>query len=231
MDDHGQILSTGCNDVPKFGGGLYNANSLQDDFRCIHQKRCSNDKHKSILEAEIESVLKDNNINAPKAKDLATKIINNTKAKSIIEYSRAIHAEMDAIISLARMTSSSSLGKTLYCTTYPCHNCARHVVAAGIKKVVYIEPYEKSLAMQLHADAITDSNEPNKVAFEPFEGVAPNRYESFFKYNNKRKDKKGIAIDYNIVECHHVDSQYLDSYHEYEYRIAQIVHEKINPQQ
>jgi deoxycytidylate deaminase len=226
MDDSGQVLSTGCNDVPKFKGGLYDANSAQD-FRCIHQKRCSNDKHKSILESEIENVLLQNNIPTKSAKDLASKIINNTKAKSIIEYSRAIHAEMDAITSLARTTSSSTLDKTLYCTTYPCHNCARHIVAAGIKRVVYIEPYEKSLAMQLHADAITDSNEPNKVAFEPFEGVAPNRYGAFFKFNQKRKDDLGRAIDFNITESHHVEPQYLDSYHDYEYRITAIVAEKL----
>lgn len=227
MGDSGEILSTGCNDVPKFRGGLYNANSHQD-FRCIHQRRCSNDKHKGILESEIEKVLLDNKISPVQAKNLAASIINKTKAKSIIEYSRAIHAEMDAIISLARASSSSTQDKTLYCTTYPCHNCARHIVAAGIKRVVYIEPYEKSLAMQLHADAITDSNEAEKVIFEPFEGVAPNRYESFFKFNNQRKDNSGRAMEFNNHDCHHVDSQYLDSYHDYEYRIAEIVNEKIS---
>ncbi|MEZ9142334.1 MULTISPECIES: anti-phage dCTP deaminase [unclassified Shewanella] len=227
MDDSGQVLSTGCNDVPKFKGGLYDANSEQD-FRCIHQKRCSNDKHKGILESEIESILLGNKVTSKIAKGLAAQIINDTKAKSIIEYSRAIHAEMDAITSLARTTSSSTLDKTLYCTTYPCHNCARHIVAAGIKRVVYIEPYEKSLAMQLHGDAITDSNEPNKVAFEPFEGVAPSRYGAFFKFNQKRKDGAGRAIDFDIIDSHHVESQYLDSYHDYEYKIAAIVEEKIN---
>lgn len=228
MDDAGQILSTGCNDVPKYEGGLYDANS-EEDFRCIHQKRCSNDKHKGILESEIESVLVKNSISSKKARELAASIISDTKAKSIIEYSRAIHAEMDAITSLARATSSSTQDKTLYCTTYPCHNCARHIVASGIKRVVYIEPYEKSLAIQLHGDAISDINEVGKVAFEPFEGVAPNRYESFFKFNNKRKDDFGRAIDFNIIECHHVDPQYLDSYHDYEYRIADIVNQKLNP--
>ncbi|EMN7412797.1 anti-phage dCTP deaminase [Vibrio diabolicus] len=230
MDDNGQVLSTGCNDVPKFSGGLYDANS-NDDFRCIHQKRCANDKHKEILEGEIKKVLLGKNLTPEKANELAKSIINETKAKSIIEYSRAIHAEMDAITSLARTTSSSTLGKTLYCTTYPCHNCARHIVAAGIKRVVYIEPYEKSLAIQLHGDAITDSNEKNKVAFQPFEGVSPSRYSAFFKFNSVRKDERGRAKDFNIIESHHVAPQYLDSYHSYEYRIAAIVSEKLNPEQ
>ena len=229
MDDAGQVLATGCNDVPKFRGGLYDANS-STDFRCIHQKRCSNDKHKGILESEIETVLLANHLQPLKAKEIAERIINSTKAKSIIEYSRAIHAEMDAITSLARVTTASTQDKTLYCTTYPCHNCARHIVAAGIKRVVYIEPYEKSLAIQLHGDAISDSNEADKVSFEPFEGVAPNRYEKFFKFNNRRKDDSGRAIEFNIIESHHVDPQYLDSYHEYEYRVAEIVSKKLNPE-
>ncbi|WP_422109159.1 deaminase [Aeromonas salmonicida] len=45
-----------------------------------------------------------------------------------------MHAEMDAITSLARLDGPSSKNKIIYTTTYPCHNCARHIVAAGIKK-------------------------------------------------------------------------------------------------
>ncbi|TMQ08861.1 MAG: hypothetical protein E6J90_35770 [Deltaproteobacteria bacterium] len=35
-----------------------------------------------------------------------------------------------------------------------CHNCAKHIVASGIRRVVYVEPYVKSQAVQLHGDAI-----------------------------------------------------------------------------
>lgn len=151
-DKEGIVLSTGCNDVPIYGGGLYNAESVADK-RCFNFGRiCHNDKHKKILRAEIEEILKNNNVQ--NAEEISKKIISDSKAKSLIEYSRAIHAEMDAITALARSTNHSTLGKTLYCTTYPCHVCARHIVAAGIVRVVYIEPYEKSLALKLHGDAI-----------------------------------------------------------------------------
>ncbi|GAJ71009.1 deoxycytidylate deaminase-related protein [Vibrio sp. JCM 18904] len=97
-----------------------------------------------------------------------------TPIGSLIEYSRAIHAEMDAIVSLARHSNESTSGKILFSTTYPCHNCARHIVAAGIKKVIYIEPYDKSLAVDLHDDAITEQDQSDKVMFQLFEGgVAP----------------------------------------------------------
>ena len=43
---------------------------------------------------------------------------------------------------------------TLFATTFPCHHCARHIVAAGIRRVVYVAPYAKSRAVDLHDDAI-----------------------------------------------------------------------------
>jgi hypothetical protein len=72
---------------------------------------------------------------------------------------------------------------TLYSTTFPCHNCAKHIVGAGISRVVYIEPYAKSLADRLHGDAIALSvEEPgeHKVPFVPFSGVAPRAYPKLF---------------------------------------------------
>lgn len=45
---------------------------------------------------------------------------------------------------------------TLYSTTYPCHGCAKHIVAAGISEVVYYEPYPKSRALALHDDSIQE---------------------------------------------------------------------------
>ena len=218
----GNILATGCNDVPSFGGGLYNAQS-ESDKRCFNNGRqCHNDKHKTLLRKEIQDILTSSSVND--AEKIAEQIINNTKAKSLIEYSRAVHAEMDAITSLARSSHSSSKDKIMYCTTYPCHVCARHIVAAGIKKVVYIEPYEKSLALQLHGDAIAHpdgQSEVNKVLFVNFEGVSPLRYAKFFGYGQDRKDRSGKAISYSILDAGHVDPQYLDSYKDYELKVIQ----------
>lgn len=228
MDESGNILATGCNDVPEYGGGLYSHESKLDK-RCYNKSGCYNDIHKGILKEQITNILIDKRISG--ATELADAIMENTKAKYIIEYSRAIHAEMDAILSLARNTTSGSIGKIMYCTTYPCHSCARHIVAAGIKKVVYIEPYEKSLAKELHEDSIchTDNIEPNKVIFESFEGVSPLRYEKFFKYHSRRKHTSGSGAvqNYRVIDSHHVDPSYLDSYFSYESKIVSELHKKI----
>ena len=71
---------------------------------------------------------------------------------------------MHAIISGSQLSGSKMINGKLFCTTYPCHNCARHIIVAGIKEVYYIEPYVKSLCLTLHDDAITeDENSTEKV--------------------------------------------------------------------
>jgi len=51
-----------------------------------------------------------------------------------------LHAESNAITKLARSTNSSS-GSTLYVTLAPCFECAKLIIQAGIKRVVYLERY------------------------------------------------------------------------------------------
>ncbi|EKN3597364.1 anti-phage dCTP deaminase [Yersinia enterocolitica] len=230
MNPAGEIISTGCNDVPRFGGGLYTSDS-KDDRRCYNEvgAKCHNDKHKNILKGEIEKILKTFDIKDPIS--IAQEIVKKTKIKYLIEYSRAVHAEMDAITTLSRSPNVGSVGAILYCTTYPCHNCAKHIVASGIKRVIYIEPYEKSLALDLHEDAIEfyhgasgdDASQSGKVHFEVFEGVSPNRYVQFFRLNQPRKSKDGLAIKISVIDAYHVDTQQLDSYVDYEGRVVQEV--------
>lgn len=118
---------------------------------------------------------------------------------NLTEFGRAVHAEMDALLAAGRI-GASVRGYELYCTTFPCHNCAKHIVNAGIKRVLYIEPYPKSLAGRLHGDAIvlgkSDENDP-RVTFQAFRGVAPRMYPTLFSSMNpvgtriKRKDERG----------------------------------------
>ena len=117
-----------------------------------------------------------------------------------IEYFRAVHAEMAAIVDAARRGVSVKDG-ILFCTTFPCHDCAKHIVAAGIQRVVYIEPYPKSLAPELYLDSIAiDQPRPKGlqggagavgyVGFESFVGIAPSQYMTLFEMG-QRKTKMG----------------------------------------
>ena len=51
-----------------------------------------------------------------------------------------LHAEANAINKLARSNNNSD-GSTLYVTASPCIECAKLIIQAGIKRVVYGEQY------------------------------------------------------------------------------------------
>ena len=54
-----------------------------------------------------------------------------------------LHAEANAITKVA-CSHNSSLGATMYVTTSPCIECAKLIIQAGIKRVVYNEKYRRS---------------------------------------------------------------------------------------
>lgn len=60
----------------------------------------------------------------------------------------AIHAEQNAIIQAARLGVAIE-GATLYCTHQPCVICAKMIVNAGIRRVVYAEGYPDDFAVQM----------------------------------------------------------------------------------
>jgi cytidine deaminase len=108
-----------------------------------------------------------------------------------------------AAITDAAVRGVSVRDGTLYTTTFPCHLCARHIVAAGIRRVVYVHPYPKSLAAQLHEDAIAiDQAHPadHLVKFEPFVGVAPRAYLAVFTAG-RRKEPDGDAVEFRRPEA------------------------------
>ncbi|WP_448677275.1 anti-phage dCTP deaminase [Delftia acidovorans] len=200
-DKNGEILSVGWNDVPKAFGGLYqfdreNDPSGSNDLRCYNQgKRCFNDDEKKTLaEALIETLGED--LIDPKQVDAAVKkILTDKRLQGLIEFSRAIHAEMHAIINAMRLGGDRIHKGKIFVTTYPCHGCARHIVASGVSEVYYIEPYRKSLALQLHSDALTENEtDLNHVRILPFEGVAPSRYLSIFQMKPDSRKKEGRTI-------------------------------------
>jgi deoxycytidylate deaminase len=199
----GELIGVGWNDVPKFGGGLYSEDdqSVWDpekqaitdrDNRCFKWGDCvcHNEVRRNRIASSVVTRLASSDLmkKGKTASDIKT-ALEGTEIDALIEFSRSIHAEMEAILSVAREGKNSLMGATLYTNTYPCHNCARHIVAAGITTVIYIEPYAKSLAIALHSDAITeDPNErKNKVLFRQYDGVAPRNYLKLFRTSSERK--------------------------------------------
>lgn len=59
-----------------------------------------------------------------------------------------LHAEANAITKVSRSNNSSE-GATLYVTSSPCIECAKLIIQAGIKRVVYADSYRLSDGIEL----------------------------------------------------------------------------------
>ena len=66
----------------------------------------------------------------------------------------AIHAEQNAIIQAARLGVSID-GATLYCTHQPCSVCAKMMINAGIRRVVYQHGYPDDFSLEIFEEAGT----------------------------------------------------------------------------
>ena len=69
-----------------------------------------------------------------------------------------MHAELNALMKLCRSTQSSA-GATMYITLSPCEHCAKLIIQAGIKRVVYGEQYRDTGGIELLARAGVDVNQ------------------------------------------------------------------------
>jgi len=192
----GDIIAIGCNEVPRAGGGAYwegDVDAARDFERGMdgNQDQRNRAMHEVFNVLEARDLLTSEAINAGPEK--FSEALEDTRVDGLIEFTRATHAEMAAVLDAARRGVSVH-GAILYASAFPCHNCAKHIIAAGISRVIFIEPYPKSLAEQLHGDAIAVDDpcrRDSSVHFEHFAGVAPVNYFTLFKSSGKRKELDG----------------------------------------
>ncbi|WP_406735906.1 anti-phage dCTP deaminase [Thioclava sp. GXIMD4215] len=193
----GDVITLGCNEVPKAGGGSYwcdDDNPQRDMERGVEPNKLETNRivnnfihalHNSdLLKKGPKEIFQDERF-----KDL----LKDAFVSDLTEFGRITHAEMSALTDAARLGLSTK-GATIYVTTFPCHNCAKHLIAAGIKRIVYIEPYTKSKAFELSGDALTTSkSDIGKVLVEHFVGIAPKRYQDIFEKKNKRRTDANVV--------------------------------------
>lgn len=65
---------------------------------------------------------------------------------------RSSHAEQNAIVQAAKLGVSIN-GSKLYCTTQPCIICARMIINAGIKEVIYTEEFDDDMTLEMLKEA------------------------------------------------------------------------------
>lgn len=214
----GEILASGCNEVPRAGGGVLwdDVAGTERDYRDYKMGQDPAAGTRKDIVAEVLQALADDgwlveprekqekDARAQSALFLETKPLAKTAVANLLEFGRIVHAEMAAICDAAAR-GVTIRGGTLYCTTFPCHLCARLIIASGITRVVYIEPYAKSRAKQLYKRAIrVDHDEEfdtDAVKFEAFVGVSPARFFDLFQMVS-RKDEQGYALPVDVHGDH-----------------------------
>lgn len=195
INENGDIVAAGMNEVPRPEGGIHTAGQKPDLRNWMKGSDPSDERKTQILGdmltrlVELGYIKEGTDVNKL-VKDLRPKL-KNAHMMNLIEFTREVHAEMAAITSAARNTISVNDCK-LYTTTFPCHDCTKHIVASGIRYVIYIEPYAKSLAEAFYSDFISvdEVEESKKVRFRPFVCVAPRQYLELFEMV-ERKDSEG----------------------------------------
>ena len=206
----GDLISQGCNEVPRAFGGTYWADE-EPDYRDVKLGYDPNDHlKKGVIRDLMERLSKAGFLSeehkkfddfkkrvdfligrdATKKREPNFACLKNSQVNDLTEYGRVVHAEMVAICDAARLGKPIK-NTNLYVTTFPCHNCTKHIIASGIRSVIFMEPYPKSRAKQLHKDEIEiEKASENKVAFLPFLGISPYRYRDIFEKKSRKTDGK-----------------------------------------
>lgn len=212
----GEVISSGCNEVPYPGGGIFHEERTGGEMKPVSDNRdhiiefdpnsseISNALTEMISAFQEAKLFTDSNRSA---EQITTELMHgdlkdafvDARFRNLIEFGRVVHAEMHAITAAARLGRSTKSAR-LYCTTFPCHICARHIISAGISEVYFIEPYPKSLTKTLYkreikADGV-QGELPGAVEFKPFQGIAPKLYQRVFAYR-PRKTKTGTIVHLN----------------------------------
>jgi deoxycytidylate deaminase len=230
--DDGELITQGCNEVPKAHGGTYWDLELPD-HRDIKKGFDPNDRHKKEIVRDLVERLRKKSYLSEEILKIGndTQIVDHLISKNeaplpngplvgsrimdLTEYGRVVHAEMLAVCDAARLGRSIKAA-TLYVTTFPCHNCTKHILASGVKRVVYMEPYPKSRAKDLHPDEIEiEAESDDKVSFVPFMGISPYRYRDLFQ-KGKRKKSDGKARDWYLTDMRPMVDMVVPSYTENE---------------
>ena len=223
--ENGEVLALGCNDVPHAFGGLSWAED-SDDNRDHALGYDTNDKTKRRMVRDLLERLNKNGwlverydkLPGENLVQLASDGINaplrDALVNDVIDYGRAVHAEMDAITSAAKR--GVRLGSsTLYTTTFPCHNCVKHILAVGIRRVIFIEPYPKSYALDLYRDEINiDSSSPGSsgVPFDSFVGIAPRQYARLYLMGETARKNQGVVLRWKRATALPRDYEALNTY-------------------
>lgn len=214
----GVLVTVGRNDIPQAGGGqLRQPTEGGNRDELSAEPKASNEEREDVLQDVLRrlfissdwvrllkekcgadlSVLTTQQVEEVVTESTELEAAQDSRVFDLIEFNPTVHAEMSAITAAARKGIPLQDAE-LYTTTFPCHECTRHIISTGVRRVVYLEPYPKSRAEALFSGEIhlgersasesgRDAGHKKKVSYEPFMGVAPRRQADLFSWVRRGK--------------------------------------------
>ena len=111
-------------------------------------------------------------------------VYNGIKGKDNQVYTRALHAEENAFLQIAKYGGEGVKNGFLFTTASPCELCAKKAYQLGIKKIYYIDPYPG--ISQKHILTFGKQDNPKMILFH---GAIGNAYVSLYMPKMPFKDE------------------------------------------
>lgn len=192
IDDVGDVIALGTNEVPRGGGGQYWADS-PDDARDLHNGVDPAWESKmTLVHSVLEYTEAEQGANLGDLTSLAARFLDHLDngghggrpshdgaAQTLESLGRVVHAELAALASAARH-GAAVVGCEAVVTRPPCRQCLRQLIVTGVSTVRFLG-HAAAADYPFHADAITiDGTTAAKVHVAPFCGVTPRGYRKAF---------------------------------------------------
>lgn len=110
-------------------------------------------------------------------------------------YTRALHAEENAFLQIAKYGGAKIQGGKLFTTASPCELCSKKAYQLGIKEIYYIDPYPG--ISQKHILSFGEQDNPKMILFK---GAIGNAYISLYAPRMPYKDEIALATGIYIKE-------------------------------
>jgi len=185
------IRSVGWNDVPK--------GQISCNLRCV-EDYCRNKDNETFSEYELSNelfyeVMQNINDAIKQSNDKKNKsgkyyaycfkdIYNGLKNQKNQVYTRALHAEENAFLQLAKYGGSKVEGGKLFTTSSPCELCSKKAYQLGVKEIYYIDPYPG--ISKSHILSFGKDDNPKMILFQ---GAIGNAYISLYAPRMPYKDE------------------------------------------
>lgn len=194
------VRSVGWNDVPK-GQIPCNLRNIEDYCRNKDTETYSSYELNDTLFDEVMSEIRatlpiKKEEKSGKLYSYCFKDIYNglTNQKNQV-YTRALHAEENAFLQIAKFGGAKVEGGKLFSTASPCELCSKKAYQLGIKEIYYIDPYPG--ISRSHILSFGRSGNPKMILFQ---GAIGNAYISLYSPKMPYKDEIKLVTGVNASE-------------------------------